>query len=178
MKSINHHNDHRRASRRISAGIRYVSRARTRSVAREDGQATVEFAVVAVVFLFIVVGVLFFGRLINYSIDATHLANEAARYAAVDQNPGPGSTLTNTILGQIDSSELKNGSTDVSNKANLTFCFPNGTSQVGSDPVQAKVQFTFHFIPLLGLADVHVTQTATMLLEQPQNTSVYATQAC
>src|SRR5438270_4324760 len=159
MKSVNHDNEHCPASRTTSSGIRYVSRAPMHSVAQEDGQATVEFAVVAVVFLLIVVGILFFGRLINYSIDATHLANEAARYAAVDQNPGPGSTLTNTILGQVDSSELKNGSTDVSNKANLTFCFPNGTSQVGSDPVQAKVQFTFHFIPLLGLADVHVSQT-------------------
>jgi hypothetical protein len=148
------------------------------AICREDGVATVEFAVVAVVFLLIVVGILYFGRLINYSIDATHLANEAARYAAVDQNPGPGANLTTTILGQIDTAELKNGSSDVpGGGANLTFCFPNGTSRVGTDPVQAKVQFTFHFVPLLGVADVHVTRTATMLLEQPQNTSVYNTQA-
>jgi Flp pilus assembly protein TadG len=130
--------------------------------------ATVEFAIVSVAFLLIVVGILYFGRLLNYSIDATHLANEAARWAAVNNNPcsSQNVALQTCVLSQADSAELKNGSGDVTTPASLSFCLPNGTSNYG-DPVRATVTFTFHFVPLLKVAPVTVTQTATMMLEQP-----------
>jgi Flp pilus assembly protein TadG len=60
---------------------------------RERGQALVEFVVILPVFLLIVFAVFEFGRAFNYWIDATHLANEGARYAAVrrcdDADAGP-----------------------------------------------------------------------------------------
>ena len=46
-----------------------------------------EFALVAPVFMLLVVGMLVFGRLFFYWIEANHLANETARWAVVDNNP-------------------------------------------------------------------------------------------
>lgn len=43
-----------------------------------------EFALVAPVFMLIVVGMLLFGRAFFYWIEANHLANETARWAVVD----------------------------------------------------------------------------------------------
>lgn len=143
-------------------------RDRSRAVHRadEDGQALVEFALVLPVLLLVVVGILWFGRALNYSTDETHLANEAVRYAAVNANPGASSsqTLSQWILSQIDTTELKNGSPDVPSPAQLAICFPNRTSNVG-DPVEVAITSTFHFIPILKLGNVTIKRTATMRLE-------------
>jgi Flp pilus assembly protein TadG len=131
----------------------------------EDGQAMVEFALVLPVLLLVVMGILWFGRALNYTQDETQLANEAARFAAVNNWPGAGSTsLSSYILGQIDTKELKNGSTDVPNPAKMSICFPNGTSNVG-DPVKITINSTFHFLPILKLANTNISGSATMRLE-------------
>ena len=54
---------------------------------REDGVAMTEFAIIAPVFMLLVVGMLVFGRLFFYWIEANHVANETARWAVVDHNP-------------------------------------------------------------------------------------------
>ena len=54
----------------------------------ESGTALVEFAFVLPLLLVLVLGIADFGRAFNYWIDSTHLANVAARYAAVNKNPG------------------------------------------------------------------------------------------
>ena len=46
-----------------------------------------EFALIAPVFMLIVVGMLVFGRLFFYWIETNHVANETARWAVVDRNP-------------------------------------------------------------------------------------------
>ena len=48
-----------------------------------------EFALVLPVFMLIVAGLLAFGRVLFYWIEANHLANETARWAAVDRRPDP-----------------------------------------------------------------------------------------
>ena len=53
----------------------------------ERGQAMVEFALVLPLLLLLIFGIFDFGRAINYWIDATHMSNEAARYAAVGNTP-------------------------------------------------------------------------------------------
>jgi hypothetical protein len=156
---------------------RHVSRTARYNTA-EDGQALVEFALVLPVLLLVVMGILWFGRALNYSQDETHLANVGARYAAVDSNPGaPSQSLKEWILGQIDTPELKNGGTNtVPNPAALSICFPNGTSNVG-DPVKVSITSTFHFIPILNLAPVTITRSAVMRIEvAPTNYS--ATGSC
>ena len=54
---------------------------------RDDGVAMTEFALILPVFVLIIVGILSFGRVFFYWIEANHLANETARWAVVDQNP-------------------------------------------------------------------------------------------
>ena len=54
----------------------------------ESGVALIEFALVLPLLLLVLCGIFEFGRIYNYWIDETHLANEAARWAAVDRNPG------------------------------------------------------------------------------------------
>jgi len=144
----------------------------------EDGQALVEFALVLPVLLLVVMGVLWFGRAFNYSTDETHLTNVAARYAAVNSNPGaPNESLKEWILGQIDTTELREGkTTTVPTPAALSICFPNGTSNVG-DPVKVSITTTFHFIPILNLAPVTITRSAVMRIEVPP-TNYAATGTC
>ena len=60
---------------------------------RSDGVAMTEFALILPVFLLIVVGLLSFGRVLFYWIEANHVASETARWAIVDQNPFTGQTL-------------------------------------------------------------------------------------
>jgi len=62
-------------------------RTATRRPGREEGQATVEFAIVIPLLLLLVVGIFEFGKAFNYWIDLNHLANEGARWAAVDKVP-------------------------------------------------------------------------------------------
>ena len=54
---------------------------------REDGVAMTEFALIVPVFLLIVAGLLAFGRVFFYWIEANHMASETARWAVVDRNP-------------------------------------------------------------------------------------------
>src|SRR5919201_4870511 len=74
----------------------------------ESGVALVEFALVLPLLLILLFGMLDFGRAFNYWIDATHLANEGARWAVVNKNPGTGS-LEQFIQEQADTDELRNG---------------------------------------------------------------------
>ena len=133
----------------------------------QSGVALVEFALVLPILLLILVGVVDFGKAINYWIDETHLASEAARYAAVSNNPGP-ATLAAYIQGQADTAELRSGSGRVS-RLSVCITAPNGTT-VGS-PVTARLTTSYSWIPLLGsrigTASSNITVTATMRLESP-----------
>ena len=51
------------------------------------GQSLVEFAIILPVILLIVLGILDFGRAYNYKNDQTSLANQAVRYAEVNDCP-------------------------------------------------------------------------------------------
>lgn len=165
----------------MPAGGRHPTTPRFAGIGRrlsdETGAAMVEFALVATVLLLLVFGILYFGRYINYATDQTHLANEAARWAAVNLNPGSTNgrscgSLQTCVQVQADSNELRTGGTnDVPNPAQVCITFPNGTSNVG-DPVQAKVTAKFQFLPLFNLAPITVSESATMRLEQaPSNYS-------
>src|SRR6266540_6719931 len=77
--------------------------------AGERGQSMIEFALVLPFLLLVVLGMLDVGKAMNYRNDLTHLANEAARYAAVSRNPGPEATLEESIEQQAASGELRSG---------------------------------------------------------------------
>jgi Flp pilus assembly protein TadG len=130
---------------------------------RRNGSAVVEFAVVLPVLLLMVFGILDFGRAMNYDNDATHLANEGARWAVVNANPGGSGSLQSYIKSQGDTSELRNNST-------VCVSFPNGSSNVG-DPVSVTVAVNFTWLPFIGTAvggaSTTMTGKAVMRLEQP-----------
>jgi Flp pilus assembly protein TadG len=135
---------------------------------RQSGAAVVEFAVVLPVLLLIVFGILDFGRAMNYENDATHLANEGARFAVVNSNPGGGASLASWIKSQGDTSEMRSEST-------VCVSFPTnaatGTSMQVGDPVQVTVAVNFGWLPYIGAAvgaaRTTMTGEALMRLEQP-----------
>jgi Flp pilus assembly protein TadG len=143
-------------------------RLRDRLRREEDGVAMVELVIVAPVLLAILFGILYFGRFMNYASAETHLAAEAARWAAVNVNPGSG-TLQSYVLAQAPA-ELQNGSTDVPTPAQVYIYYPSGSSGASGQAVRACVTATIHFIPILGLANQTITETATMRLEQTPST--------
>jgi Flp pilus assembly protein TadG len=140
-----------------------------RSLAEERGTALVEFAFVLPIFLFIVIGMLHFGKAFNYWINETHLANEAARFAVVNKNPGgTTATLQQYVQQQAETDELKDGGTDSVQKS-LKVCvsFPDGP--VAGAPVTVTVETEYHWLPFLAnsldAANVKITGSATMRLE-------------
>jgi Flp pilus assembly protein TadG len=133
----------------------------------EPGTAVVEFAVVLPLLLLIVFGILDFGRALNYTNDATHLASEGARWAVVDSNPGePSQTLQQYILSQGDTSEMTRGTT-------VCVSFPDGSAPQAGDPVEVTVAVKFDWMPYLsnsvfgGSPNSTFTGKAVMRLERP-----------
>jgi hypothetical protein len=119
----------------------------------ERGQSAVEFALIVPVFVLFLSLVIYAAVAFNGWIDATHLANAAARYAAVgtEEPEGSGSCvaekkpagacLTKWVSGQADSTFVKN--------AEVTICRPEGKGklEVGK-PVEVKLKFTYNWAPL------------------------------
>jgi Flp pilus assembly protein TadG len=107
---------------------------------REDGQAMLEFALVLLPLCLILFGAVEFGRAWNNKNDVVHIANEAARYAAVNQ-------LTNA-----NCTKLKTEATgDIPNlqPADVTISTPTAPAGNGT-PVTIDVSVPFHsFVPLI-----------------------------
>jgi TadE-like protein len=141
----------------------------------ERGQALVEFALVIPILLLVLFAVLHFGKAINYYNDATHIAAEGARYAAVNRKPIPASALSlqAQLLGQADAPELRSGGSDsIPTAAQVCIEYPNGTSAIG-DPVRVRMSFTYKWIPLItrflpsGATQKTIQSSAVMRLEAP-----------
>jgi Flp pilus assembly protein TadG len=126
----------------------------------ERGQALTEFALVLPLLLLLMLGLIDFGKAINYWIDETHLANEGARWAAVNNNPGSGSgqTLQQYILAQADTAEERGqvkGTQQTAHAANVKICLykaSDGTSETtGSvgDTVEVLVTYNYNWLHFL-----------------------------
>ena len=126
----------------------------------------VEFALVLPLLLLLIFGIFDFGRAINYWIDATHMANEAARYAAVGNTPAGCTSLSVCVQAQADSPELKNGgSYSVPNPVRVCVLQPS-TTTVGS-PITATATFTYNWLPFVNtsITQTSIQGSATMRLE-------------
>jgi Flp pilus assembly protein TadG len=155
---------------------------------RERGQVTVEFALILPLFLILVFGIIKFGIAINYWLDMQRVANQGARWAAVNRYPiastgtycaDNGGTLTAgcstaSLVQVLAGSKVAVGET-------LTPCIyfpsttgPGNTPQVG-DPVNVTIKrhlsLGIPFIPL----GVTVSGKATMRLEQTPTVFTYTT---
>jgi Flp pilus assembly pilin Flp len=165
----------------------------------ESGVALVEFALVLPLLLLVLFGIFEFGRIFNYWIDQTHLANEAARWAVVNRNPGSDSpvnpttcapqvgattTLQTYIRCQATTEELRAGASgdQGSDPLQVYICFPNGGTPKIGDPVRVVVRTTYNYLPLIGdnlsgvfgdgaiSTSVPITASATMRLEATPTT--------
>jgi hypothetical protein len=132
----------------------------------ESGQAMVEFALIAPLFLLIVVGIIQFGIGLNYWLDLNRIANQGARWAVVDKYPNcpgtvgaPGCSSPNTLEAHLESAPVSGGLS-----ANATICFET-TPTVG-EPVTVKVESPFTFLPIMDIGTITLRGRATMRLEQ------------
>jgi Flp pilus assembly protein TadG len=153
---------------------------RSRSLDRERGVALIEFALVLPMILLILLGMIDVGKAVNYWNDETHLANEAARAAAVNKRIVPTELINDTIKSEADSGELRNGGTGSVSSPGVQICiwFPNNTDSSNDpvrdhaigDPVQVVVHAQYNWLAYLvgqGLP-VHsdLSASSTMRLEQ------------
>jgi Flp pilus assembly protein TadG len=157
------------------------------SLRNERGTALVEFALVLPLVLVLLLGMIDVGKAVNYWNDETHLANEAARAAAVNNSPDPNWAATknnpsykiNTaILNQADSNELKTGgSSSIPSPMSVCIYFPSGTHNVG-DPLKVVVKVQYNWLGYLvgrrggSLPSSQLTATSTMRIEQAPSSNV------
>jgi hypothetical protein len=147
-------------------------------VRRDDGVAMAEFALIAPVFLLLVVGILTFGRVFYYWIGANHTANETARWAVVDVNPykpagcaPPGSigceTLQQHAITGVGTDEFENG-------AEACISFPSSVQDIG-EPLKVQVKKPFYVLPFLGIGNITIRGTATLRIENMRTVPSYST---
>lgn len=148
----------------------------------EHGVAMAEFALIVPVFLLLVIGIISFGRVFFVWNDANHLANETARWAAVDQNPyAPvGATLSSLPPGArtLQQHVCDNGYADAS--ISITYQNPPPAGQpspgVGqyltvriAKPIRLRIN-----LPIIRSLDASFTVRGTSTqrienIENPQN---------
>jgi len=118
----------------------------------------VEFALMAPVVLLLLAGMLGFGRLLFYWIDANHLANETARWAVVDRNPYGTSSLQQYVRDS--------GTQEFAADVKVCIDFPNGGAPQIGDPVRVRVEKPFSFVPIVNMFTVTVKASATQRIER------------
>jgi Flp pilus assembly protein TadG len=123
----------------------------------------VEFAIVLPILMLLILGILCFGSLEDYSNQATQIAEEGARWAAVDNNP---SSVTNQSLQTYLAAQLQAGDLKVTSAQAYLYC-PSGCTVNNS--VTACVVATVQY-PFVGFAGANSTivQAASMRIEQAQ----------
>lgn len=144
---------------------------------REDGVAMTEFALIVPVFLLIVAGLLGFGRVFFYWIEANHLASETARWAVVDRNPyAPEGASPPGAGGKTLQRHAKESATvEFESDASVCIDFPppnagdpaNTLASVElGEPVRVRIQKPFSFVPILGMGTITVRGSSTMRIER------------
>ena len=137
----------------------------------ENGQATTEFALILFPLLILVAGIIQFGIALNFWLDMQRIANQGARWAAVNNWPpdcplgSPSCGTPNTLQESLTRQALSNG---LRGNVSVSVCYPQktpATVQVG-DPVKVRLTSPFTFLPVLGIGQITLQANATMRLEQ------------
>jgi hypothetical protein len=141
----------------------------------ERGQSFVEFSLILPIALVLILGVVDLGRATSYWLDSSHLANEAARAAAVNSCPqdplSPGTcspsdptpdgyarAFVTAIKNQAETAQLRN---------DVTVCIwdLDGSSWAKGDRIHVAVSSLYNFLPFLHLLSRTVTGRSSMRLE-------------
>ena len=139
---------------------------------QQDGTAMIEMAMVLPLLLIILLGILDFGRALNYWNDVNQMAADGARFAAVNRNPGEpsGLTLQQWLKGQAVTGELAYGDS-WSVDSPLAVCIKGeaGAPLIAGAPVTVVVRSHFNLLPIVGgedgIVSLRVRGSATMRLE-------------
>ena len=132
----------------------------------------VEFALILFPLLLLVAGIIQFGIALNYWLDMQRIANQGARWAAVNNWPpdcpasaaddecdgDPYPTLQVSLVNQALTQGLQDGVT-------VEICFPDGEDSQGH-PVRVRLEAPFDLLPILGVGSLDLRADATMRLEQ------------
>ena len=161
-------------------------RALARRSKDERGAALTELALVLPVLLLVLLGMIDFGKAINYWIDQTHLSNEGARLAVVNSNPGSGlptpKNLQQYLLSQTETAEQRGcqqtpafaGTQRSAKCATVAICFYNKdtgsstTSPTVGDTVEVLVRYDYDWLrgfPFPGSPTTTITGKSAMRLE-------------
>ena len=133
---------------------------------RESGQATVEFALILFPLLILVVGIIQFGIGLNYWLDMQRLANQGARWAAVDNYPGCPRTGPKTPCNPTLQRYIACQPTSGALRPTVAISFPAAGSDNQGDPVLVTLAHDFDLVPILGVGNLVLRAKATMRLEQ------------
>jgi Flp pilus assembly protein TadG len=152
----------------------------------ERGVALTEMALVLPLLLLLILGMIDFGKAINYWLDDTHLANEGARLAVVNSNPGGSTTtLQDWLRGQTSSAEERydpargypvQGTQRSAHPMTVNICYytassgaliTSGTPAIG-DTVEVLVKYDYQWLrgfPFPGDPTTTIGGKAAMRLE-------------
>lgn len=149
---------------------------RRKALKREEGVAMAEFALILPVFLLVVIGLLLFGRLFFYWIEANHLANETARWAVVDRNPyrescpaPPPPAAPTPTTGALGCQSLQEGArsggqtNEFEDGTRVCITYPEGSPFEVGDPVRVVVAQRF---TVLGGWGIDIRGSSTMRTER------------
>ena len=157
----------------------------------ERGQALVEFALIAPLFLMLIIGVIQFAVALNFWFDLNRLANQGARSAAVNCGPvtlnqcGPtqlqyylGPKTATHPEGQIISSGSALRDTDGAGNQIAEICYvppsdppPAGWKASQGDAVRVTLNERYRLQAIVNLAKIDLRARATMRLEQDPTSS-------
>lgn len=138
----------------------------------ERGQATVEFALILFPFLILVGGIIWFGIGLNYWLDMQRIANQGARWAAVNNWPPdclrgtqipPGCPSPNTLQETLERQAIAGGLED---SVTAQVCYPSAGSKNVGDPVRVRLSAPFTLFWVTDSFQLELVAEATMRLEQ------------
>lgn len=123
----------------------------------------VEFAIVLPVLMLVLLGIIDFGRIMNYTDQEQQMAAQAARWGAVDWDPGSQSIQQYVQAQALGGLGTTSG--DVKSGAQVFLYYPTGSSNTVGSPIRACVVADVQLLPMLGSATLKLVQAATMRVE-------------
>ena len=152
----------------------------------DSGQALVELALVIPVLMFVIFGGIELTRGISYWLDSNHVANETARWAAVNRLPAYAGVAATTApteanfqafaANELNQANVPGTSASQGTVRGFKVCLPQGSSSVVGDPVKVTVTLSWP-LPLItslsrvlgfsaGTTSIPIQGSSEMRLEQ------------
>jgi hypothetical protein len=129
----------------------------------------VEFALILLPLLLLVAGIIQFGIALNYWLDMQRIANQGARWAAVDCGQSASTPLTPnpctpTLWQGLEAQALTEG---LENSVCVEVSYPGNTypNIAAGDPVKIRLESDFDLLPILGVPKLNLGADATMRIE-------------